>query len=107
MDKRRLTEIFNRGFRRGANDRASRGLPLSGETQAPNHIPDYPSSAGDLSGQLAWTLGYATGYQIGASDTELASVDVPRAHGLVAEMSEQMLERVGAFEKMVNENRVV
>ena len=97
MDKSRLTEIFNRGFRRGANDRARRGLPLSRATQPPNDIPDCPEGHGDTSGEIAWTVGYATGYQIGASDTEMASVDVPGAHGLVSGMSEQMLEIVGAF----------
>ena len=100
MDKSRLTEIFNRGFRRGANDRATKGLPLSRETQPPTDIPDCPQAHDDASGQIAWTVGYATGYQIGASDAELASVDVPGAHGMVSEMSEEMLEMVGAFEKM-------
>jgi hypothetical protein len=103
MDKRRLTEVFNRGFRCGANDRASQGLPLSKATQPPGNIPDCPVGPGDVSGQIAWTVGYATGYQIGASDTELASVDVPGAHGMVAGMSEQMLELVGAFKKMSDE----
>ena len=46
----------------------------------------------------------ATGYQIGASDTELASVDVPGAHGMVSEMNEQMLEIFGAFKKMSDES---
>jgi len=104
MDKPRLTEIFNRGFRHGANDRASRGLPLSRATQPPSQIPDCPEGHGDISGQIAWTMGYATGYQIGASDTEWASVNVPAAHGMLFEMSEQMLERVGAFKKMSYES---
>lgn len=100
MDKRRLTEIFNKAFRRGANDRASRGLPLSRATQPPGEIPDCPQRLSDISAQLAWSMGYATGYQIGASDKELASVAAPAAHGMVYEMSEQMLEKVGAFDKM-------
>jgi len=104
MDKRRLTEIFNRGFRLGANDRANRGLPLSRATPPPSHIPDCPQGQGEMSGDIAWTIGYATGYQIGASDTELASVDVPGAHGMLSEMSEQMLEKVGAFKKMSDES---
>ena len=57
-----------------------------------------------MSGDIAWTIGYATGYQIGASDPELASVDVPGAHGMLSEMSEQMLEKVGAFKKMSDES---
>ena len=102
MEKRRLTEIFNRGFRCGANERASQGLPLSKTTQPPGHIPDSPVGHGDISGQIAWTLGYATGYQIGASDTEMASANSPGAHGMVSEMSEQMLENAGAF-KMISD----
>jgi len=104
MEKAKLTEIFNRGFRHGANDRASRGLPLSPTTQPPSQIPDCPEWHSDLSGQIAWTLGYATGYQIGASDTELTSADARAAHGMVFEMDEQMLERVGAFKKMSYES---
>lgn len=100
MDKTRLTTIFNRGFRLGANDRANQGLPLSRTTQPPGNIPDYPASCSDTSEQIAWSVGYATGYQVGASDTELAAVDVPGAHGMVSEMSEQMLEKIGAFEKI-------
>ena len=100
MDKKKLTEIFNRGFRRGANDRASRGWALSRATEPPSQIPDCPERHGDIAGQIAWTMGYATGYQIGASDSELASVEVPAAHGMISEMSEQMLEKVGAFQKM-------
>jgi hypothetical protein len=46
------------------------------------------------------------GYQVGASDVELASVDVPGAHGMVSGMSEQMLEMFGAFKKMSHENDV-
>jgi hypothetical protein len=103
MDKRKLTEIFNRAFRRGANDRASRGLPLTGRTQPP-HVPDCSQGHNNLSEQIAWTVGYATGYQIGASDTELASVDAPGAHGMVAEVTEQMLEKIGAFKKMSDES---
>jgi hypothetical protein len=72
--------------------------------QPPSDIPDCFEEHGDTSEQIAWTVGYATGYQIGASDTELASVDVPGTHGMVSEMSEQMLEMVGAFEKMSDES---
>ena len=104
MDKPRLTEIFNRGFRQGANDRANRGLPLARATEPPSQIPDCRESHGDLSGQIAWNMGYATGYQIGASDTELASVDGPAAHGMLFEMNEEMLEKVGAFKKMSDES---
>ena len=50
--------------------------------------------------QIAWTLGFATGYQIGASDRELASVDDPSTHGMISEVTEQKLETIGAFKKM-------
>jgi hypothetical protein len=102
MDKRRLTAVFNRGFRLGANDRASRGLPLSKRTSPPEAIPACPENSGDLSRQIAWTMGYATGYQLGASDSELACGDPAEGHGLLSEMTEQMLERAGAFDKMAS-----
>src|SRR5690242_16121284 len=103
MDKTRLTEIFNHGFRRGANDRAASGSQLSGERQSPSQIPSLPGEYGARSEQTAWTEGYSMGFQVGASDAELASVDVPGAHGMVSGMSEQMLEMFGAFKKMSDE----
>lgn len=104
MDKRRLTEIFNRGFRDGANERARRGFPLSPTTQPPSQIPDFPEAPDDLSAQLAWTLGYATGYQLGASDSELAGADSSTETGLVSGMDEQRLEMLGVFKKMSQES---
>ena len=77
---------------------------MSRMIQPPSDIPDCFEEHGDTSEQIAWTVGYATGYQIGASDTELASVDVPGTHGMVSEMSEQMLEMIGAFKKMSDES---
>src|SRR3989442_670788 len=106
MDKTRFTEIFNRGFRRGANDRAAGGSPLSGERQPPTQIPALRTEIVSRSEQTAWTDGYSMGYQVGASDAELASVDVPGAHGMVSGMSEQMLEMFGAFKKISDENDV-
>jgi len=105
MDKARLTKIFNRGFRLGANGRANQGLPLSRTTQPPSDIPESPENWSETSEQLAWALGYATGYQVGASDSELANVDAPGAQDFVSEMSEQMLETFGVFEKMATEKR--
>jgi hypothetical protein len=102
MDKIRLTEIFNHGFRRGANDRAASGLPLSGETQPPSRIHSLPAEYGAQSERAAWTEGYFMGYQVGASDAELTSVDAPGAHGMIASMSEQMLEMLGTFKKMAD-----
>ena len=106
MDKYRLTEIFNRGFRRGANDRFAGGSPLSGERQPQSRIPSSPAEYVHRSDQAAWTEGYSMGYQMGASDEELASVDVPGAHGMVTGMSEQMLEMFGAFNKISDENKM-
>jgi hypothetical protein len=106
MDKTRITETFNRGFRCGANDRAAGGSPLSGERQPPTQIPALPTEIVGRSEQTAWTDGYTMGYQVGASDAELASVDVPGANGMVSGMSEQMLEMFGAFKKMSDDNDV-
>ncbi len=94
--KSRYTEIFNRGFRRGANERAAFGLNASREVQAPQTIPQ-PSVP--LSGyeQVAWEQGFATGFKVGASDAELASVDVPGAHGMISGFSQEFLEQVGFF----------
>lgn len=103
MDKRRLTEIFNRGFRLGANARASQGLPLSRATKPPSEIPESPFRFDDISGEIAWSIGYATGYQIGASDAELVSSDPPLADGMMSEVSEQMLEKAGVFQKISND----
>jgi hypothetical protein len=97
MDKTKFTEIFNRAFRLGANDRAGGGLSLSGETQPPTQIPSPPADCVVSSGQAAWTEGYTMGYRLGASDADLASVDVPGAHGMISGMSEQMLEMFGVF----------
>ncbi len=107
MDKTRLTEIFNRGFRLGANDRAANGSQLSGERQPPSQIPSLPAECGARSEQTAWREGYSMGYQLGASDAELASVDLPGAHGMISDMSQQMLEMFGAFKKMSDDNDVV
>ena len=104
MDKSKLTEIFNRGFRRGANERAGSGLALSRETQPPRQVPAFPAECRTSSEQAAWSEGYTMGFQVGASDTELAGVDVPGAHGMVSVMSEQMLEMFGVFSKMSDES---
>jgi hypothetical protein len=106
MDKTKLTNIYNQGFRRGANDRAAGGSPSSGERKPPSQIPSLPAECVSRSERTAWTEGYSMGYQVGASDAELASVEVPGAHGMVSGMSEQMLEMCGAFKKMSDENDV-
>ena len=98
VDKIKLTEIFNRGFRVGANARASNGLPLSGESQPPAKMPTVPTEYGLPLEQNAWTVGYSMGYKMGASDAELASVTEPGAHGMIAGLGEQMLEPVMHFQ---------
>jgi hypothetical protein len=40
------------------------------------------------------------GYQVGASDTQLASVDVPGAHGMVSGFGEPFLEMFGFFKRI-------
>lgn len=102
--KIRLTEIFNHGFRRGANDRAASGSKPSSERQPPKEIPPFPEEYRESSEQMAWTEGYSMGYQVGASDAELASVDVPGAHGMIAGMGPEMMEMFGAFKKMSDES---
>ncbi len=104
MNKPRLTEVFNRAFRCGANDRAARGLALSSETQPPTEIPPSPTEYLSSSDQAAWTRGYTMGYGVGASDAELANVDVPGAHGMISCMSEQMLDMFGVFEGLPDES---
>jgi len=45
----------------------------------------------------AWQKGFTMGFRIGASDKELASVDVPGAHGMISGFSEEILEQFGFF----------
>ena len=45
----------------------------------------------------AWQKGFAMGFRIGASDKELASVEVPGAHGMISGFSEEILEQFGFF----------
>ncbi len=97
MDKATLTQIFNRGFRFGANARARAGLPLSGETAPPLQTPTAPAECRLASEQKAWSVGYSMGYKMGASDAELASVAEPGAHGMISGLGEQMLEIFGVF----------
>ena len=97
MDKIKLTDIFNRGFRCGANARAGAGLPLSGENQPPKQMPMVPTEFGSPFEQKAWIIGYSMGYKMGASDAELASVTEPGAHGMVSGLGDQMLELFGVF----------
>src|SRR5215469_15507063 len=94
--KSRYTEIFNRGFRRGANERASFGLNPSEKLQPPRTIPQ-PSVPLKGYEQVAWEQGFATGFQCGASDADLAGVEIPGAHGLITGFSQEFLEQCGFF----------
>jgi hypothetical protein len=94
--KNRYTEIFNRAFRRGANERTAFGLKPSPELQAPQTIPQ-PSVPLKGYEQVAWEQGFTTGFRVGASDAELASVDVPGAHGMISGFSQEFLEQFGFF----------
>jgi len=94
--KSKYTEIFNRAFRRGANERAALGLRPSADLKAPLNIPQ---PVLPLKGRAddAWQKGFTMGFRIGASDKELASVDVPGAHGMISGFSEEILEQFGFF----------
>jgi len=82
--KSRRTEVFNLGFRRGANDRAAAGIILSSERSPAPNIPSPPAEFGDDIERKAWLEGYRVGYKCGASDAELASVEIPGAHGMIS-----------------------
>lgn len=98
MDRARLTQVYNVAFRRGANERAAAGLTPSNDLR-----PRAPPPPADCSTGLeahAWREGYEMGYQVGASDTQLASVDVPGAHGMVSGFGEPFLEMFGFFKRI-------
>ncbi len=63
----------------------------------PARIPAPPAEFGLPFEQKAWTVGYLMGYKMGASDSELARVTEPGAHGMVRGLGEQMLEMLGVF----------
>ena len=94
--KSRYTEIFNRAFRRGANERAAFGLKTSQGLQPPRTIPQ-PSVPLKGYERVAWEQGFTTGFQCGASDAELAGVEIPGAHGLITGFSQEFLEQCGFF----------
>ena len=92
----KYTEVFNRGFRRGANERASFGLQPSPELNPPLTVPKPTTPLKGFEGD-AWQKGFEMGFRIGASDLDLASVDIPGAHGMISGFSEQILEQFGFF----------
>ena len=94
--KSRYTEIFNRAFRRGANERAAFGLPKSAKLLPPSPVPQPAVPLQGLDYE-AWQKGFETGYRIGASDAELAKSEIPGAEGLISGFSEEFLEQLGFF----------
>ena len=74
------------------------GLKISRDLEIPTAIPepDHPLRGFEHG---AWRKGYMTGFRTGASDAELASVDVPGAHGMISGFTDQFLEQFGFFAK--------
>ena len=101
MDRVKLTHIYNLAFRRGANERDAAGLTPSSELR-PQAVPLPPPDFNPGLEGHAWREGYEMGYQVGASDTQLASVDVPGAHGMVSGFGEPFLEMFGFFKRMAD-----
>src|SRR5262245_18934821 len=98
--RKSLARIFNLGFRRGANDRALQGLSYGYTAGQPlRESPAPPPAPPDLKlvEQKFWETGYATGWQIGASDRELAEVEIPGACGMISGLGEEILELMGFF----------
>src|SRR5215471_13469577 len=94
--KSKYTEIFNRAFRRGANERAALGLRPSPGLKPPLNIPQPVLPLKGLADD-AWQKGFTMGFRIGASDKELASAEVPGAHGMISGFSEEVLGQFGFF----------
>jgi hypothetical protein len=70
-ESNRRNEVYNLGFRRGANERAAAGLPYFADTPAPSLIPDAPAECSSQAGKELWSNGYKMGYVIGAADCEM------------------------------------
>src|SRR5712664_1493453 len=98
MNRARLIQVFNLGFRRGANDRVAAGIAPSADLRP--SVPALPPDCNGVSEHFAWREGYETGYQLGASDGQLASVDVPGAHGMISGSGEEFLELFGFFRRL-------
>ncbi len=95
-DKSKYTEVFNRAFRRGANERAGLGLQRAGDLKPPGSIPEPATPLKGIE-LVAWEKGFTVGFQIGASDAELASVEVPGACGMISGFDQEFLEQFGFF----------
>src|SRR5207248_8927679 len=98
IDNSKLTNLFNLGFRRGANDRFAIGLNSCCEASPPLNQPPLappPPSECNRAESKIWKDGYAMGFQIGASDAELARVEIPGACGMISGLGEEILEMIG------------
>jgi hypothetical protein len=95
--KKWLTEVFNLGFRRGANDRAAIGLAPGPDNHPPTETPPADIECCSSKEQQTWNQGYDMGYRAGASDAELASTDIPGAHGMIREFTQECLQMIGFF----------
>lgn len=107
LNKERVTELFNLGFRRGANDRAGVGVTYERKPgEALGQVPEPPPPPVELCTmeRKVWEKGYGMGFQVGASDAELASVEVPGACGMIAGLGADILEMIGLFKTDVQEN---
>lgn len=103
MDKAKLTHLYNKAFRLGANDRFASGLSPS--TDLPScTVPKPPHDCGLGLESRVWAEGYEMGYKVGASDTQLASVEHPGAHGMIRGYDEPFLEMIGFFERWSKEH---
>lgn len=78
-------DIFNRGFRTGANARAASGV-------APGRIERRPFNAPRFADEKKriYARGYRAGYEMGASDDEIAAAENPGAAGKVRGLSEEV-----------------
>jgi hypothetical protein len=95
--KKWLTEVFNLGFRRGANDRAAIGLAPGPDNHPPTETPPADIECCSSKEQQTWNQGYDMGYRAGASDAELASTDIPGAHGMIRGFTQECLQMIGFF----------
>ena len=100
MDKENICEIFNKGFRKGANARFNNGFDI----QEANAItlsdipkPDFSNNHFELE---AWRVGYIYGFKMGASDIELKTNNEPGTHGMISALSIQMMKLFGIFEEI-------
>jgi hypothetical protein len=73
------------------------GLALGPGNYPPGETPSPEMDSCNPAEQKLWRSGYEIGYQVGASDAELAGTDIPGAHGLLSGFSDSFLEQLGFF----------